>query len=141
MLYNKTCGYLGEAEDMRINADKDATRFIAQRKLDDAACWVKFSLTVSGDDAYVMLPACAYDGNRFEAVERKYPPMFLEEELGKDVPARMTQVPRLNAQGDCFMDVTSGDLAVPCAAVFDKVKHEGFLLFFLQLPSLLLIIY
>ncbi len=79
-----------------------------------------------------MVPACAYDGNRFEAVERKYPPMFHESEFGLHPPVRMTEVPRLSPEGDSFMDVTTGDMAAPCVCLFNKRSKKGFMLFFEQ---------
>jgi len=30
-------------------------------------------------DEYVLFPACAYNGNRFDSVKRNYPPMFTLE--------------------------------------------------------------
>ena len=129
MRYDVKRGFVGALDDTRISFDKQETRFQAVSSSDDAAYWVDFRLEIRQEDSYIMIPACAYDGNRFEAVERQYPPMFLESEMGVDVPVRMTQVPRLSRTGDSFMDVTTGDMAMPCVCVLDKTRGEGFMLF------------
>ncbi len=105
------------------------TRFLFTEACSDAACEVTFRLHAPIADSYILLPACAYDGNRFEAVQRHYPPMFTEAEFGLDAPTRMTEVPRLRPDGDSFMDVTTGDLSVPCVCVLNKREKKAFLLF------------
>jgi len=81
---------------------------------------VDFRLHAPIADTYILLPACAYDGNRFRAVHRRYPPMFTEDEFGNDVPVTMTEVPRLSPEGDSFMDVTTGDLSAPYVCIYRK---------------------
>ena len=132
MKYEIRRGFSGAAGETRMTFNEEETRFEAMAASDDAAYWVEFHLPVRPSDSYIMIPACAYDGNRFEAVARKYPPMFLESEMGTDVPVRMTQVPRLARTGDSFMDVTTGDMATPCVCVLDKAHEEAFMVFFDQ---------
>ncbi|MBE6726543.1 MAG: hypothetical protein E7576_15345 [Ruminococcaceae bacterium] len=79
-----------------------------------------------------MIPGCAYNGNRFETVMRCYPPMYTEEEFGVDAPVRMTCPPALAPEGDSFMDVTTGDMALPCVCVLRKSEKRAFMLFFGQ---------
>ncbi len=117
----------GSAGPARVDHNPEETRFTALADSDDAGYWVSYELNAPIRDSYVMIPACAYDGNRFEAVHRKYPPMFLESEMGLNPPTRMTEVPRLAPRGDSRMDVTTGDMAVPCVCV--RVGKEAFLLF------------
>ncbi len=131
MKYEIIRGFCGADELTRVNWNADETRFTALTDSQDAGYWVEFRLRVP-KDAYIMIPACAYDGNRFEGVMRKYAPMFNEDEFGLDVPVRMTQVPRLAREGDSFMDVTTGDMAAPCVCVFDRAAREGFILAFDQ---------
>lgn len=128
----RTCGWNGGPEAARLVSLPEETQFIALTDSDNAAYWVRWTLNAPIDSTYIMLPACAYDGNRFEAVVREYPPMFTEEEMELNPPIRMTQVPRLAPKGDSFMDVTTGDLAAPCVCVFDKKEKTAFLLFFEQ---------
>jgi len=132
MLIQKICGHTGARENTRVFSNADETRFVALNPSKDAAYWVKWTLRAPIEETYIMIPACAYDGNRFEAVKRKYPPMYLEEEMGLHPPVRMTEVPRLSPQGDSFMDVTTGDMAAPCVCIFNKVSKQGFMLFFEQ---------
>jgi len=130
MKYEKSYGYTQPS--VRVVTAAEETCFEPLSASDNAAFWVDFTLNIKAEDEYLMLPACAYDGNRFDAVSRKYPPMYQKDELGEHAPTRMTQVPRMAREGDSFMDVTSGDLAVPCVAVLDRAKKEGLLLFFEQ---------
>lgn len=130
MYYEMSYGYDAERCAMRVASDASSTVFCAQSDAQDAACWVSYRMHAPIDDTYIMIPACAYDGNRFEGVRRRYPPMFNEDEFGLDVPVRMTQVPRLSRDGDSFMDVTTGDMAAPCVCVLNKAIHESFMLFF-----------
>jgi len=132
MLVRKTCSFTGAKENTRVVSNADETRFTALTASDDAGYSVTWTLDAPIKDSYIMLPACAYDGNRFEAVSRKYPPMFAEDELEINPPVRMTQVPRLAKEGDSFMDVTSGDLTTPCVCVLNKKEKTAFMLFFTQ---------
>ena len=126
MNYEMKRGFAGPAEDTRVLWNANETRFTALAASEDAAYWVDFEMDAPIADTYIMVPACAYDGNRFEAVARRYPPMFLESELGVDVPVRMTQVPRLAMKGDSFMDVTTGDMATPCVCVLNRRTQQAF---------------
>ncbi len=132
MKYTKTYGFTGPETDTIVTETVEETRFTALQDSEDAGYWVSYTLDAPIADTYIMVPACAYDGNRFEAVSRKYPPMFTEEELGVNVPVRITDVPRLAQAGDSFMDVTTGDLTVPCVCVMNKKNGEGFILYFAQ---------
>ena len=129
MKYTINYGYSGA-----VKAEQHAayTSFTALENDINAAYWVDISLDAPIADTYIMIPACAYNGNRQDAVLRKYPPMYTEEEFGIDAPLRMTQVPRLAKDGDSYMDVTTGDMAMPCVCVFDKVKKQAFIVIFDQ---------
>ena len=111
---------------------QNETRYKALCDVNDAYLEVSFLLEAPIKDTYIMIPACCYNGNRFKAVHRKYAPMFLEDEFGLNIPTTMTEVPRLSPKGDSFMDVTTGDMAVPCVCVFNKELCQGFMIFFNQ---------
>lgn len=132
MRYEMTYGYAGDDASVRVASDAKNTVFTALEDAASAAYWVSYTLHAPADSTYIMIPACAYDGNRFEAVHRQYPPMFTEEEFGLDVPVRMTEVPRLSREGDSFMDVTTGDMAAPCVCVLDRIARRSFILEFGQ---------
>ena len=105
------------------------TRFLSLRATDDAAFWVEYRIFMDPLDAYILLPACAYDGNRFDTSPRPYPPMFREEEFRANAPVRMTGVPALSREGTGFLDVTTGDLSTPAVCILDRSAGEAFLLF------------
>ena len=132
MHHEITRGFSGPENGTRVVFNEEETRFTALCDSDVAGYWVDFKLNAPIADTYIMIPACAYDGNRFEAVSRHYAPMFHEDELGVDVPTRMTQVPRLNKTGDSFMDVTTGDMSTPCVCILNKKEKKSFMLFFNQ---------
>lgn len=125
MLFSQTCGYSGEKEQTRVVRNDRETRFTALSDSGDAAFWVDFRLDAPIGDTYIMIPGCAYNGNRFETVMRCYPPMYTEEEFGTDVPVRLTAVPALAPEGDSFMDVTTGDMALPCVCVLRKSEKRA----------------
>lgn len=78
---------------------------------------------------YIFFPACAYNGNRFKSLKKSYPPRLLEEERGKDIEIMITDVPRLEPDGSGAIEVTTGDVAVPCMGMFSKERKEGLLIF------------
>lgn len=90
---------------------------------------VEFDVSYYNDD-YILMPACAYNGNRFPSVKKKYPPMFSKEEA--KIENLITDVPRLNEDGSGKIEVTSADMSVPCVAIWDKLKKKAMLLFFEQ---------
>jgi len=132
MKYEVSSWYAGAPENTVVTVTDQETCFCAVRDSEDAAYQVCFEMEAPIADTYILVPGCACDGNRFETVLRNYPPMYLEEELGAEVPLRMTQVPHLKAEGDSFMDVTVGDLTVPCVCVLRKSLQKGFMIFFEQ---------
>ena len=93
----------------------------------------RFSLSVSfpvwENDAYIFLPACAYGGNQFERIKMKYPPMYGKSDLGVSATPLIADVPALNVDGGGKIEVTSGDLSVPCYGVFFKHIKKAFFIF------------
>ena len=83
-------------------------------------------------DNYVFIPACCYDGNRFDVVSRAYPPMFTPEEAREDMSVTLTILPKLNKDFSGKIEVTSGDAATPCVGVFSKTRQRAILVFTLQ---------
>ena len=91
-----------------------------------------FTFSAWDQDTYILLPACAYNGNRFKSVKRAYPPMYTQEERGVHAPTTITDVPRLNPDGSGKIEITTGDMATPCVGLYSPTNQEGFLLFFTQ---------
>lgn len=81
---------------------------------------------------YIFLPACCYDGNRFDVLKKPYPPLFTPIEARVDMPITITDVPRLNKDGSGKIEVTTGDVSVPCVGVFSQEKKQGILLYTIQ---------
>ena len=115
--------------DGAVGFSDETVIFTSEKDSEDA----RFSLNVGfpewEDDAYVFLPACAYDGNRFRRTRMKYPPMYGAEDLGEEPRPLLSDVPALNPDGSGSIEVTSGDLSVPCFGVFFREKKKAFFLF------------
>lgn len=125
MHYNITLHSDGGA----VGFSDDTVTFISEADSDDA----RFSLAVGfpewEDDAYVFLPACVYDGNRFKRTRMKYPPMYGVSDLGEAPSPLLSDVPALDPDGSGNIEVTSGDLSVPCYGVFFRNKKKAFFIF------------
>ncbi len=81
---------------------------------------------------YIFFPACAYNGNRFNSLKKMYPPSFTHDEAIVDMPVTITDVPRLNIDGSGAIEVTTGDVSVPCMGMFSKERKSGMLVFTVQ---------
>ena len=82
------------------------------------------------DDCYIFAPACVYDGNKIEQVDRPYPPMYKTSEMYENErPIMMKGIPALHVDGSGKIEVTAGDMATPCVGVFYKRKKQAFFLF------------
>lgn len=112
-----------------VSFSGDTVTLVAENDCSDT----RFSLSVEfgqwEEDAYVFLPACAYDGNRFKRRKQIYPPMYTEDECGVVPEPVMSQVPGLNPDGSGKIEVTTGDLSVPCFGVFFKHRQSAFFVF------------
>lgn len=79
---------------------------------------------------YVLLPAAAYDGNRFESRKIAYcPNLFDPRDIGKDMPIIISDVPRLEI-GDGYSSIQerTGSMSVPSIGIYDKTIQSGFFL-------------
>lgn len=98
----------------------------------ELACALPFAPT---GDEYVFFPACCYNGNRFDVLKKPYPPMFSADEASPDMPVTITDVPRLEKNGNGKIEVTTGDVSVPCVGVFSHAEKQAVLLFTIQQVS------
>ena len=115
------------ADGGRCEISDGVVRFTADR---DGEVFFGFDLVFPDrDDVYIMLPSCVYGGNRMKRVERFYPPRYRLSETGVDCEPITTDVPGMGADGRGRFEVTAGDLATPCAALFFGKEKEGLLLF------------
>ncbi len=95
---------------------------------------VSFALNFNdwSKENYVLMPACAYNGNRFESRKIGYSPKLFEmRDIGTDKPTIISDVPRLNnRRGPSAMSLRSGDLSAPVIGVYSPVKGMSYLLNF-----------
>ena len=82
-------------------------------------------------DTWVFMPACAYNGNRDArcAFFRRYPPYPSGRSCGPEPERLQSQVPALAPDGSGLIEVTSGDMATPCAGFFFPKARRGVLVF------------
>jgi hypothetical protein len=58
--------------------------------------------------------------------------MFTPAEGKVDMPVTITDVPRLDPDGGGCIEITTGDVSVPCVGVFSSSRKRGLLLFTVQ---------
>jgi hypothetical protein len=87
---------------------------------------------------YVLMPAAAYNGNRFRIVPEQYPPFFRDQDgIVQGMPVTITDVPHLNlGDGPSQIHLRSGDMATPCAGVWMPSSKKGYLLLFEHITPL-----
>lgn len=94
--------------------------FLCQNDSTDISFSLRIDIPWWDTDAYVFMPACVYNGNRFKKSTASYPPMYRKEECGTMPEPVISDVPALNPDGSGSIEVTSGDLSVPCMGVFSR---------------------
>lgn len=77
---------------------------------------------------YVLMPASAYNGNRFESRRIRYSPKLLDSrDIGPDKPMVISDVPRLNINdGPSRIQDRSGSMSVPSIGFQSDISHTGF---------------
>jgi hypothetical protein len=81
---------------------------------------------------YVFMPACIYNGNRFNSRFAGYPPKYRKDECKADLEPIITDVPRLNKDGSGRIEITSGDLSTVCVGIFSRRYCKCFFIFSIQ---------
>ncbi len=76
---------------------------------------------------YVLLPAAAYNGNRYEWRRLRYSPKLYEvQDIGIDKPIILTDVPKLNGNGAVSrIQERSGDMATPSIGFSSDTTQKG----------------
>lgn len=79
---------------------------------------------------YVLMPAAAYNGNRFNSYKTKYPPQITNPEyIGRDIPVTISDVPRLNIkEGISKIQQMTRDMSTPATGFFNDIENIGFFL-------------
>ena len=82
-------------------------------------------------DTWVFMPSCAYNGNRdaTRVFFDSYPPHVSKRSSGLEPVLEQSQIPALEPDGSGALEVTSGDMAVPCAGFFFPKARRGVLVF------------
>lgn len=88
-------------------------------------------IKITGEE-YVLFPACCYKGNQFKSLKREYPPMFTQEEASVDMENTITDVPRLEEDGSGSIQVTTGDVSVPCVGLYSPSAEKALFVFTVQ---------
>ncbi|OBZ18026.1 hypothetical protein A8L34_00070 [Bacillus sp. FJAT-27264] len=75
----------------------------------------------------VLLPGSVYAGNRFQARELPYPPIFKDQhDLRKDLPVTVTNIARLNiGPGESRLYRDTHDLATPAVGIYFPSADVG----------------
>lgn len=81
---------------------------------------------------YVLFPACAYNGNKFNVLKKDYPPMFSPDEASVDMEVTITDIPRLDKDGSGKIQVTTGDVSVPCVGVYNQNTNKAVFVYTVQ---------
>lgn len=123
--------YKGAALDVAQDSSGVQVLFLQDSAEDHLQFKFRPSFNVT-KDTYVLFPACCYKGNQFKAIKRQYPPMFMDGEYSVDMPVTMTDVPRLEEDGSGYIDITTGDVAVPCLALYDAASEKAWLFYTVQ---------
>ncbi|MEI6971772.1 MAG: hypothetical protein WCL44_09675, partial [bacterium] len=79
-------------------------------------------------EVFVMLPAAAYNGNRYPGRLYKYPPMVHEPaDIGPNAPVLVTDVPRLNHEDGkpSRLQLLTGDLTTPAICFYNPRSGEA----------------
>ena len=123
----------GPDERIRCIRTEEYAEIEFAQEISDAYVELEYTLPFQADgEDYVFLPACCYDGNRFEVSRQDYPPLFTPEEARVDMPVTITDVPRLNKDGSGIIEVTTGDVSVPCIGIYSKKENKALFLFTIQ---------
>lgn len=77
---------------------------------------------------YVLMPASAYNGNRFESRRLRYSPKLLDpRDIGPDKPMIISDIPRLNIHdGPSRIQERSGGMSVPAIGFQSDTTKTGF---------------
>lgn len=121
-----------EAVEDRPDAVDGRLRFTAGNgESEDVAVGMELRVTSWSENVFVMLPAAAYNGNRYPSRPYAYPPMIHEpEDIGPDSPVLISDVPRLNHEtGEpSRMQLSTGDLTTPAICFFNPDSQRAMIL-------------
>lgn len=96
--------------------------------LDNANVAVRINFYNWSKENYVLMPAAAYNGNRFKVVKKNYPPMLHEcDGIGVDMPITVPDVAHLKTRKEAsYIHLRSGDMATPYVGVYFPHEKKSF---------------
>ncbi len=116
----------------RCDAVDGEVRFrVARGMAREVAVSVEFPVRPWSREVFVMLPAAAYNGNRYPCRPYTYPPMVHEPaDIGPDAPVLVTDVPRLNHDDGApsRLQLLTGDLTTPAMCFHNPSAAEAVIL-------------
>lgn len=104
--------------------------FTANGNYSEAFFEINIRFVDYNNDWYIFMPSCLYNGNKFKKKYfDRYPPKYDENELCLGGVPMISDLPALNVDGSGCVEVTSGDMATPCFAAFDRKSKKIFFFF------------
>ncbi len=99
---------------------------ITEGEAPSAGVAVNFIFKDWDPDNYLIMPAAAYKGNKFEVRKYPYPPFFKKDEYDANKPITITDIPRLNKHaGQSKMELNTGDLSTPAIGIYFPEANKG----------------
>ena len=119
-----------QVEDQKGVLAGTAVFRVVSGKVENANAALSFEIPGWSADNYVMMPAAAYNGNRFRVIKAGYPPFIHPEDgIGGDMPVTITDVPHLSlGEGVSKIHLRAGDMATPCICVQFPRQGAGLIL-------------
>ncbi len=108
----------------------ETVHFVANHLTDDARFFFDVCFENWEEDCYLLIPACAYDGNRADYATRKYPPMYHQSDVGENERALILRgIPSLGSDGKGKLECSVADASSPIIGIFNRHSKEAFFLF------------
>jgi hypothetical protein len=111
--------------------DGSVTFQVRQGQARDIAVGLEWQVDAWSRETFVMIPAAAYNGNRYPCRPYSYPPMVHEPaDIGPDASTLVTDVPRLNDNDHepSRLQLLTGDATTPCISFYDPRRNEAAIL-------------
>ncbi|NJD02442.1 MAG: hypothetical protein FIA99_07570, partial [Ruminiclostridium sp.] len=108
--------------------DLQLTFIAAKGELKEANVSVNLFFNNWSQENYVLMPAAAYNGNRFDSRSMSYPPQLASDvDMGPDTGTIISDVPRLNIhKGQSGIQQLTRDLSTPAIGFYSPDDKKGF---------------
>ena len=114
-------------KDKEEAVDYSVTFKCISGKVAAASVSVQLDFTKWSEKNYVLMPSAVYNGNRYEWRRLRYSPKLYEvQDIGKDKPIIVTDIPKLNSNGAVSrIQERSGNMAVPSMGFISDTTKTG----------------